>query len=138
MAIRLNYNVVATGAGTAGNASAGGSGMNMFTNPSAVFSNFRRMILGVDSNGEGPGILRGMPTWNLDLAVNKDIKIRESIGATLSFQFTNVLNHFQPANPTLNIDSPGNVRSGQRAGEHSEADGIRAEGLLLTLAPASG
>jgi len=22
------------------------------------------------------------------------------------FQFTNVLNHFQPANPTLNIDNP--------------------------------
>jgi hypothetical protein len=22
------------------------------------------------------------------------------------FQFTNVFNHFQPANPTLNIDSP--------------------------------
>ena len=89
--------------------------MNMFTDPNAVFSNFRRMVLGVDSNGGGSGVLRGMPTWNLDLAVTKDIKVRESIGATLSFQFTNVLNHFQPANPALNIDSPGNfgVISGQ-------------------------
>ncbi len=102
-----HYGVAASGAGTGGNASAGGSGMNMFTDPGAVFSNFRRMVLGVDSNGGGSGIIRGMATWNLDLAVTKDIKVRESIGATLSFQFTNVLNHFQPVNPSLNIDSPG-------------------------------
>ena len=33
-------------------------------------------------------------------------QFREHMGATLSFQFVNVLNHFQPANPTLNIDAP--------------------------------
>ncbi len=40
------------------------------------------------------------------MSINKDIHIREGMGATLSFQFVNVLNHFQPANPSLNIDSP--------------------------------
>lgn len=104
-----HYNVVASGvAGTAGNASSGGSGINMFENPSAVYSNFRRLILGVDTNGGGAGVLRGFPTWNLDMAVTKDIRVREGMGATLSFQFVNILNHFQPANPSLNIDSPTN------------------------------
>ena len=76
--------------------------------PSAVYSNFRRVILGVDTRNGGAGPLRGFPTWNLDLAVMKDVRIREGIGATLSFQFVNVLNHFQPANPGLSVDNPGN------------------------------
>jgi hypothetical protein len=38
--------------------------------------------------------------------VHKQIRVTERISATLMFQFTNVMNHFQPANPTLNIDSP--------------------------------
>jgi len=101
-----HYNVVATGAaGSSGNGS--GSHINLFADPSAVYSGFRRLILGVDNNGGGAGVLRGFGTFNLDLAVTKDIRIREGMGATLSFQFLNVLNHFQPANPTLNIDSPG-------------------------------
>jgi hypothetical protein len=104
-----HYGVVSNGAaGQAGNASRGGTGLNLFTDPTAVLSGFRRVILGVDSRVGGAGPLRGMPTWNLDLAVTKDIKIRETIGATFSFQFVNVLNHFQPANPSLNIDNPGN------------------------------
>jgi hypothetical protein len=103
-----HYGVSSNGvAGQNGNASRGGSGLNMFADPSAVFSNFRRDILGVDTRVGGAGPLRGFPTWNLDFAVMKDIKIRESIGATLSFQFVNVLNHFQPANPSLSIDNPG-------------------------------
>jgi hypothetical protein len=40
------------------------------------------------------------------MAVSKEIRFAEGKGATLSFQFVNVLNHFQPANPGLNIDNP--------------------------------
>jgi hypothetical protein len=102
-----HYNVnVASGAGVNGNASAGGSGINMFANPGAVYSGFRRLILGQDTSGGGAGVLRGFPTWNLDATLSKDVRVREGIGATLIFQFTNVLNHFQPSTPSLNIDSP--------------------------------
>jgi len=102
-----HYDVVASGvAGQNGNASIGGAGLNMFADPSAVYSGFRRLILGVDTRSGGAGPLRGFPMWNLDLAVNKDIRIREGMAATLSFQFVNVLNHFQPANPGLSIDNP--------------------------------
>jgi len=102
-----HYNVVSSGlAGSAGNPGGGGSGINIFGDPAAVYSNFRRWVFGIDGKSTGDGILRGFPTWNLDMSINKDIHIREGMGATLSFQFVNVLNHFQPANPSLNIDSP--------------------------------
>jgi hypothetical protein len=98
---------VASGAGINGNPDRGGSGINMFADPNAVFANFRRLILGIDHGGSGTGVLRGFPTWNLDMTVAKEFRATERVGATLIFQFTNILNHFQPSTPTVNIDSPG-------------------------------
>ena len=97
---------VTTGAGQNGNASKGGSGINLFADPQAVYAEFRRPILGLDSTDGGAGVIRGFPTWNLDATISKDIRGTEHIGATLIIQFTNVLNHFQPANPSMNYDSP--------------------------------
>ena len=101
-----HYNVVATGAGTNGNASAGGAGLNMFTNPAAIYSEFRPLILGLDTSSGGAGVLRGLPTWNLDATASKDFRIREGFGVSVIIQANNVLNHFQPSNPSLNITSP--------------------------------
>src|SRR5262249_48837820 len=102
-----NYNVsVTSGCGLNGNASRGGSGINMFSDPNAICAQFRRPILGLDTTDAGAGIIRGFPTWNLDASVIKEIRATERIGATLMFQFSNLLNHFQPANPSMNIDSP--------------------------------
>jgi len=99
-----NYNqVVATGA-TAG--TTGNSGINMFQNPGQVFTQFRNCILGVDTNCGSTGTIRGMGTWNLDATLSKDFSWRERIGATLLFQFTNVLNHVQLADPSLSLASP--------------------------------
>jgi hypothetical protein len=39
------------------------------------------------------------------MGVSKQIKVREQVSFSLMFQFTNILNHFQPANPTVSIDS---------------------------------
>jgi len=102
-----HYNVtVASGAGLNGNASKGGAGINLFGDPNAVYAEFRRLILGLDTSAGGAGQLRGLSTWNLDATASKDFRIREGIGATLIIQATNVLNHFQPSTPGLNIDSP--------------------------------
>ncbi len=98
--------VVASGAGVNGNASKGGSGLNMFADPNAVYGEFRRLVLGLDGSGGGAGVIRGFATWNLDATASKDIRVSEHLGATLMIQATNVLNHFQPSNPTMNIDSP--------------------------------
>jgi len=51
-------------------------------------------------------MIRGFGFWNLDATISKDFRATEKIGATLIFQFVNVLNHFVPADPTTNIDSP--------------------------------
>jgi len=100
-------NVTSTGpAGINGNAAKGGSGMNLFANPNATYALFRRPILGYDTTGGGAGVIRGLPSWSLDTTISKEIRATERVGATLIIQITNVLNHFQPANPTMNIDSP--------------------------------
>jgi hypothetical protein len=123
-------NVVGTnGIATSGNASVGGSGLNYFANPAAGLANFRRLILGVDTNSGGAGVLRGLPTWNLDFAVTKDFKIpfREGMGLTFNMQASNVLNHFQPSNPSLNIDTPSSwgVITGQANSPRQFTFGLR-------------
>lgn len=84
------------------------SAVNMFSDPSQVIKEFRPCVLGYDTSCGGYGNVRGLPTWNLDATVQKDVGVWKEgrVGATLSFQFTNVLNHMQPSNPTLTLTSP--------------------------------
>ena len=83
------------------------TGINMFSDPSAIIGQFRPCVLGFDTSCGGFGNIRGLPSWNLDATVAKDIGIhRERVGATLIFQFTNLLNHMQPGNPSLSLTSP--------------------------------
>ncbi|HEY1950870.1 MAG TPA: carboxypeptidase-like regulatory domain-containing protein [Bryobacteraceae bacterium] len=95
---------------SSGNASKGGSGLNMFANPAQVYSEFGRLVLGVNGSGGGAGVLRNLPTWNLDMQVSKNfaIPVREGMGLTFTAQFINMLNHFQPGitSANMNIDSP--------------------------------
>jgi hypothetical protein len=77
----------------------------MFSDPASVIAGFRKCILGYDSSCAGLSI-RGLPRWNVDLAIGKNIIIRERLGADLSFQFTNVLNHVAMGNPTLTVTTP--------------------------------
>jgi hypothetical protein len=80
--------------------------LNIFADPSAAYSQFRRLILGIDERGNGFGILRGFPRWNLDLTVAKDIRMTERFGLNFTAMMTNVLNHFQPDDPSMNLNSP--------------------------------
>jgi hypothetical protein len=113
-----NYNV----AGAAGSNIAFGSaagvgtalhsgvnyGMNLWTNPQQVYSEFRPCVLGIDTRcGGGAGNLRTLPTWNVDAQVIKDLAIyRERVGAQFFFTFTNVFNHFQASTPGSSLTSP--------------------------------
>jgi len=101
--LSTNYGVNATGTcGTSGNS----LGVNAFANPQAVCNSFRRLILGVDTNGGGTGRIYGFRRWNLDMSVTKDSQFTERFGATFYALFTNFLNHFQPADPVMDIDNP--------------------------------
>lgn len=107
-----NYNLSvansSSGAGVNTNAANGGNNLNMFKNPSQVYNEFRPCILGFDTSCGGGGNIRGMPAWNLDATVSKDIGIWKEgrVGATLIFQFTNLLNHVQLYDPYLDISDP--------------------------------
>ena len=81
-------------------------GVNMFADPAAVWAEFRKCVLGIDTSCGGYYVMRGPPRWNLDAAVVKDIGVwKERIGASLNITFTNVVNHVIMSNPTLTITS---------------------------------
>jgi hypothetical protein len=79
--------------------------MNLFANPVAVFDQAHNPILGINFRDGGAGQLRGLPYWNMDLSVRKNIKITERVNAEAQFLFLNVLNHMQFSDPSLNVFS---------------------------------
>jgi hypothetical protein len=86
----------------------GGLPVNLFANPEAVYNNFRNPILGLDTKNGGWGILTGLPYWNLDMSIKKEVKITERIGTEFQVVFTNVLNHAQLLDPVgIALGSPG-------------------------------
>lgn len=87
-----------------------GAGFNVFSNPDAtcpvnggtLSDPIRGPILGLDQHvGSFP--LRGLGFWNLDLGVTKKIRVNERMSGSLYFDWTNVLNHMQPADPCFNL-----------------------------------
>jgi hypothetical protein len=80
--------------------------INYFGDPASAFCQFRPPLVGFDNQTGGQGILRGLPTWNLDMSVGKEFKLTERMNAKFIATFTNVLNHNQLSNPTLNLTSP--------------------------------
>jgi hypothetical protein len=83
-----------------------GFGVNMFSNPEAVWNEFRNPILGVDGHTGGAGIVRGMPFWNVDLQIRKNVHLTERFSVEFSSIFSNVLNHDQLGDPTLDLSNP--------------------------------
>lgn len=105
------YNVTipttASGAGINSNSTNGGNNINFFSNPATAYNEFRPCILGYDTSCGSQGQIRGMPSWNLDANIAKDIPLfRERVFATLSFQFTNLFNHVVLTDPYLDLSDP--------------------------------
>ncbi len=108
------------GVGTAGN-------VNMFSNPEAVYNCMRDPILGLDNGKGGGGVLRGMPFWNVDLQVKKNIHINERFSLEVQSIFSNVFNHDQLLDPFLQIGDPAQfgVESSQGNTPRSIEIGVR-------------
>jgi hypothetical protein len=77
-----------------------GYGPSLFQNPQEVYNCFRNPILGVDNgtNG-GVGNLRGMPFWNVDFSIKKNIAVTERYSMEFGAVITNIFNHAQLADP---------------------------------------
>jgi hypothetical protein len=103
----LHYNVNPTGSiGVNGAVANGGAGINLFSDPAAVYNNFRPFILGYDQRTGGAGTVRGQQRWNVDLGLTKDTRITERIGAQLYVQAFNLFNHTMFSDPSLNLQDP--------------------------------
>lgn len=98
--------------GSNGNASNGGSGVNLYANPAAVYNSFRPVILGLDGRAYDLGPLYGQHCWNLDFTLAKTTSINERVGFTIYGQFLNALNHMEFQDPGqygsggLNLQNP--------------------------------
>jgi hypothetical protein len=50
--------------------------------------------------------LRGLPFWNVNLAVSKKINITERFNTQFYFSFLNLFNHMQPNDPQFALYDP--------------------------------
>jgi Carboxypeptidase regulatory-like domain len=97
--------------------------VNFFKAGPAAAMNWRNPILGYDSGRDGgAGALTGLPYWNLDASVKKDIRVAENVSMEFQGVFVNILNHNQWLDPTgLGVYSPGSF--GSLGGEAQETPG---------------
>ncbi len=94
------------GVGTNGDPANGGSGINMFSNPEAVFNSFRKILLSKDGRTGRANPLRGFPRWNLDMSLGKKTTVAENVNIVFSFDFFNIFNHVDFNNPSLSLLNP--------------------------------
>ncbi len=93
------------GVGTA-TSGTGGTGLNMFPDPEAVFNSFRRVELSRDGRSGRANPLRGMPRWNLDMSIGKRTHVAERVSVAFSFDFFNIFNKVDFNNPGLSLTNP--------------------------------
>ncbi|MGB8473608.1 MAG: hypothetical protein WCE61_05920, partial [Candidatus Acidiferrum sp.] len=86
-------NKAASGGSASLHNNAGAGEFNIFANPTAVLASLRPAILGLDNNTGGVGVFRGLPYWNVDMRIVKDIHIFERVNLQFQYVVTNVFNH---------------------------------------------
>jgi hypothetical protein len=93
---------------TAGSTGFGDSGypVNIFKNPEAAYNSYRNPVLGLDT--KNASYLNGLPYWNLDFRITKNIRVAESVALEFQGVFVNILNHNQLLDPWgMGLFSPG-------------------------------
>ena len=83
----------------------GGTGLNIFGDPNAVFSSFRPLQLSTDTTSMG-GILRGLNRWNVDVTVLRRFRINDRWSTTFNAQFFNLFNHVLFNDASVSLQSP--------------------------------
>jgi hypothetical protein len=66
---------------------------NLFADPSAAYDQIRQPILGLDTKNGGWGVIRGLPYWNMDFSLRKNIKITEKFNFEFQMITVNLFNH---------------------------------------------
>jgi len=89
------------------NSPSNGYPVNEFKDGTADVNNWRNPILGVDTRDGGYGILRGLPYWNMDFSVKKNIRVAERMTMEVQGVFANLLNHNQWGDGYPGLYNPG-------------------------------
>ena len=97
----------------------GSQAVNMFKDPVAVWNQVRAPILGIDSKNPGVGPIIGTPYWNVDMSVQKSVKVYESVALQFSAIFTNVFNHDVLGDPGMTPVRPGQLGRAEHAGTNT-------------------
>ena len=63
-------------------------------------------MVGIDTTSSGGGQLRGLPRWNLDLALSRKFRFTERWSTTFSAQMFNTFNTVQFSDPSVSLQSP--------------------------------
>jgi hypothetical protein len=77
----------------------GGLPVNMFKEGVSAVNDFRNPILGLDNKDGGNGNIFGLPYWNMDFSVRKNVMVTEGISLELQGVFADVFNHNQWLDP---------------------------------------
>src|SRR5215470_15446909 len=86
---------------------AGPGAFNIFGDPAGVLSTLRPAILGLDNNTGGVGVFRGLPYWNIDVRLVKDIHVTERVSLQFQYVVTNLFNH-----PVFSDPASGDAQTG--------------------------
>ncbi len=120
------------GPASVGTKTSGYYGLNAFHNPAQVYREFRPCVLGYDTSCGGAYNLRGLPTWNLDTNVMKDIGIyKERVGAKF---FMSDHQHAEPLpaeRPQPQPHQPDDVWPDHRPSQHAAEHGVRNQTRLV-------
>lgn len=81
------------------------TGVNFFSDPTAVANSVRAPILGIDNANPGVGPIMGLPYWNLSMGLKKTIVIHERAQLELQAIIQNALNHDVLSDPYLDISA---------------------------------
>ncbi len=99
-------NNIAVGTSVASTAGDGHGAVNIFQNPAAIYNSTRPAILGLDESVGGDGPISGLPYFNLDVSVRKNVRVFERVSLEFSGIILNVLNHNDFSSPNLTIATP--------------------------------
>jgi len=91
-------------AGSSGIGTGGGTGLNMFADPAAVYNSCSRPLL--STNTRIPfDELHAMPRWNADFSIAKNLQLTERLKMNFSAELLNSFNAVFFNNPTLNLNN---------------------------------
>lgn len=124
----VHFGVAGTnGVGTDTASSTPNGQVNLYSNPEAVYNLFRNPILGIDPRSSFTGKLRGLPYWNMDMSIKKNLKLSERMSVETQVVITNVFNHMIFNDPFLETDvaTSWGVLNSQRNGSRNMEFGIR-------------